>query len=234
MERPADGMVMLNIPAGPFIMGSDNGNPDESPAHAVTLDAFWIDQTEVTNEMYKKCVISGACREPASVDVPNYYFQAPYADYPVINVNWNAASVYCTWAGSRLPSEAEWEKAARGDKEGTYPWGNIAPDSNLANYGDYSRGTTKVGSYPAGASPYGVLDMAGNIREWVNDWFDANYYSQSPAYNPPGTENGTARVIRGGAYSDSENTIRSINRDSSLPDYTLYWIGFRCAMSATP
>jgi len=165
---PKDGMVQVYVPAGSFQMGSDTGDSDEKPVHTVTLDAFWIDRTEVTNAMYALCVEAGKCSPPSSSKSytrDNYYGDAQYNNYPVIYVTWDNANAYCEWAGRRLPTEAEWEKAARGTDGRTYPWGDAAPDSTRLNYNSNVGDTTEAGKYPSGASPYGVWDMAGNVWE---------------------------------------------------------------------
>jgi formylglycine-generating enzyme required for sulfatase activity len=221
---------------------------DELPAHDVTLNAFWIDQVEVTNGMYTLCVKADKCRLPVKFnsDNRNKYFDNPeFRDYPVIQITWYDANAYCQWAGRRLPTEAEWERAARGDDLRTYPWGGEPPNAQNSNSNNIVGDTTRVGSYPTGASPYGALDMGGNVWEWVADYYSAKYYSESPADNPKGPENGGLnhlRVIRGGSYQDGVFDLRVSNRGyevgpdpSKLPDDSAYYgrssvkIGFRCA-----
>jgi formylglycine-generating enzyme required for sulfatase activity len=218
---------MVYVPAGEFIMGSDEGDSDERPVHTVYLDAFHIDRTEVANAQYQACVEAGACDAPSNT---TYYDNSNYAQHPVVHVSWNDADAYCRWAGKRLPTEAEWEKAARGTDGRRYPWGNSEPDCNKANYNDCVGLTTEVGSYPAGASLYGVLDMAGNVWEWVADWYDPGYYSQSPTRNPPGPDSGELRVLRGGSwYRSTPSGIRcALRYGADLVGWSSV-IGFRCA-----
>ncbi len=254
--RPADGMVMMYVPAGNFTMGDTADQAlaeckkfnsgcqrswftNEEPPHIVSLDAYWIDKTEVTNAMYARCVQAGACKPPSQYSSrthDSYYSDSQYADYPVIYVDWNDANTYCQWAGARLPTEAEWEKAARGTDGRMYPWGNSSPACSLANFSPNGSsacvGDTKaVGSYPAGASPYGALDMAGNVWEWVADWYSDTYYASSPANNPSGPSSGQYRVLRGGSWSFSEYSVRSAYRSRLEPDSRSYLIGFRCSRS---
>jgi formylglycine-generating enzyme required for sulfatase activity len=233
-------MVMVAVPEGEFTMGSNDGLPDEQPVHTVFLDAYWIDQSEVTNGMYAVCVQAGACQAPSdasSYKQPSYYGNPQFADYPVIFVAWEEAQAYCAWAGGRLPTEAEWEKAARGENGFTYPWGDTYPTCALANFSVSNGGacvgdTAAVGSTPAGASPYGALDMAGNVLEWVADWFSEAYYGSSPSSNPTGPAAGDYRVLRGGACFTDESVIRATHRISFRPDKHYNYVGFRCVLAS--
>jgi len=237
MVSAKDGMKLHYVPAGPFMMGSDNGEANEKPVHKVTLDAFWIDETEVTNQMYAICVAAGPCQLPSyknSSTRASYYDDMQYADYPVIYVSWNDAIAYCSWAGRALPSEAQWEKAARGPNGNTYPWGNDAPDKDLLNF-KYSDNpnvggdTTKVGLYPNGKSFYGAYDMAGNAWEWVNDWYD-----MYPGGDPSASQyfGKKYHVLRGGSWDHNYYYVRSAVRAYyDKPVVVRYDFGFRCALS---
>jgi formylglycine-generating enzyme required for sulfatase activity len=242
---PSDGMVLVYMPAGEFLMGSTEAEiaqavkkypasffGNEQPKHTVYLDAYWIDRTVVTNAQYARCVKAGQCPSPQATRShkrDHYYGNVRYANYPVIYVTWSNAENYCGWAGRRLPTEAEWEKAARGTDGRIYPWGNQAPDTTLANFDENVNDTTEVGKYPAGASPYGVLDMAGNVWQWVADWYDENYYQNSPGRNPTGPASGSLRVMRGGAFYFDSSAERSAGRLGNGPDVTWDPNGFRCA-----
>jgi len=228
-----DGMAQVYVPKGEFIMG-DNGDPTskEFPEHKVYLDAFWMDKVEVSNAMYEKCVSTGACFLPVPRLNP-YYGKWVYRDLPVVYVNWYGAEKYCTWAGRRLPTEAEWEKAARGADTRHYTWGTERPNPRLANFAESLIGEPlPVYRYPLSASPYGVLNMGGNVREWVSDWFDSKYYAGSPYENPKGADTGTERSLRGGAYDANKDDITTFRRYKHEPDSAGLSRGFRCAESA--
>lgn len=244
-----DDMPQAYIPAGTFHMGGYDvrAAPDEFPAHDVTINAFWMDQLEVTNAMYQLCVSAGACtypQNPASQRRTDYYNNIEFKDYPVVYVTWAQAKFYCEWADRRLPTEAEWERAARGDDMRTFPWGEDKPDERFANFNFIVKDTSRVGSYPLGASPFGVLDMAGNVAEWTNDFYKSNFYSTLESLNPMGpvTSSSLFRVVRGGSLGDAEINIRVPKRSSvlgsdlrALDDTKEYLgdfsprIGFRCA-----
>ena len=249
-----DGMTLMYVPAGEFTMGdkAEKGVAicksfglscsldwfmNQEPPHKVYLDAFWVDQTEVTNALYAACVKAGKCNVPASnksYTRENYYENSEFDNYPVIFVTWEDARAYCTWSGRRLPTEAEWEKTARGADERVYPWGNDLPNNDLVNYRHARLDTIAVGNIPKGASLYGALDMSGNVWEWVNDWYGETYYAVSPASNPRGPDSGTTHVLRGGAFGSGTYNITATFRFISKPEETYAWFGFRCAMSATP
>ncbi len=220
-------MNFVYVPAGQFIMGSADGegDGDEHPQHVVYLDAYWIGQTEVTNAQYQQCVAGGAC-DPAGcmndddLDKP---------DQPVVCVSWVDAKAFCEWAGLQLPTEAQWEKAARGTDGRIYPWGNEEPNCTKAQYWGCDGKTITVGSKPAGASPYGALDMAGNVWEWVADWYSEDYYANSPDRNPAGPESGDWRVLRGGSWNYYPVNVRAASRNGLLPGNRNDYVGFRCA-----
>ncbi len=249
MLSRSDQRPMVFIPGGQFLMGASPNDPaaddDEKPQHTVTLDAFWIDQYEVTNEAYAACVQAGACNAPADKDYNGfpYAFAAQIRDAPVVNVTWKDANAYCAWAGKRLPTEAEWEKAAHGEEGRLYPWGDSPEAHGKAWFcegciydwehpdlrDDFSR-PGPVGSFPEGVSPYGLFDMAGNVWEWVFDRYGADTY-QPGRVNPTGPETGGYRVIRGGGWTTSDvRQLRTTYRDARGPLTAWIDVGFRCAM----
>jgi formylglycine-generating enzyme required for sulfatase activity len=219
----------VTVPAGEFVMGSTDADgmarSDEKPQHKVYLDAFLIDRTEVTNAMYAKCVDAANCHG----SLPT--LSAEPENYPVTGVAWSDAQAYCAWAGGRLPTEAEWEKAARGTDGRIYPWGNEPADAQRGNYNRMMGGTTPVGAYPQGASPYGALDMTGNVWEWVADWYGDAYYASSPGRNPTGPSSGDDRVLRGGSCFDTEDDARAAARKGNYPLVGYAHYGFRCVHS---
>jgi formylglycine-generating enzyme required for sulfatase activity len=231
---------MVHVPAGDFSMGCkedvsgtglghscSDAVPGQDLQHIVTLSAFDIDRTEVTQGAYAACVKVGACSPPEA-----NYEPGSRAAYPVTNVTWVQARGYCQWAGKRLPTEAEWEKAARGTDSRRYPWGSSGPSCSLVNYEACGGVLRPAGSLPDGASPYGALDMAGNVEEWVNDWYSTPYYAASPKQDPPGpaSNNGSGHVVRGGSFRYDPWHLRTYVRfwDPGRPDADL---GFRCARS---
>jgi len=241
-------VTMSFVPAGKFTMGQKNLFASSiSPIHTVYLSDYYIDQTEVANVAYRKCVDAGVCQPPyntSSSTRSNYYGNSEFDNYPVIYVDWNMANTYCVWRDARLPTESEWEKSARGTDGRYFPWNtwessfwmlvsNNHSQCDKANYRGCLDDTTKVGSYEDGKSPYGVYDMAGNVQEWVNDWYDRNYYQNSPLMNPLGPDYGTERVMRGGswAYAGYANSAASSYRDKDDPTRmeTYGRVGFRCA-----
>jgi formylglycine-generating enzyme required for sulfatase activity len=233
-EPPAD---MVLVPAGEFVMGDDHGEEDERPARRVHVDAFFIDRTEVTQGDYARCAAARAC-------APATRYPAPTSPrHPVVGVSWVDAAAFCRFAGRRLPTEAEWEKAARGTDSRRFPWGN-GEDCDAANYGNFQgEGSCEgrnpgrpieVGSRPRGRSPYGVDDLGGNVWEWVQDWYRFDYYRRAPQRNPRGPRSGEGRVLRGGACCSMFVLPRSANRLRYDPTYRDADIGFRCAKDARP
>ena len=244
-EQSSTTAEMVYIPGGTFQMGSNHGDDDEQPVHTVTLSPYWIDSTEVTNAMYEQCVQDGACDPPSNTSSntrDNYFGNSKYDNFPVIYVSWYDAKAYCEWAGKQLPTEAQWEFAARGTDGRIYPWGDSIIN-NSANFCDtncpfewktktYNDGysdTAPVGSYESGKSPFGVYDMAGNVFEWVADWY--GMYLSSSQTDPTGPSSGDYRVLRGGAWYIDESGIRTSFRPWDAPDYSYDNYGFRCSLT---
>jgi len=230
------GVTMVLVPGGPFTLGTDGYDPWDivaQPAQEITLPAYYIDKFEVSNDQYARCVEANQCDIPTNLrsrQRGSYFNDPQFADYPVIYVSWSNASAYCSWRGGRLPSEAEWEKAARSDDERPYPWGEDQPTCQAANFwptGPCEGDTLPVNSKPNGASPYGAYNMSGNVAEWVHAWFSAY-----PGGDPTASQDygKSYRVIRGGTFFDSANFIRSTVRKGLNPDDVQSFVGFRCVV----
>jgi formylglycine-generating enzyme required for sulfatase activity len=231
-----DDAPMVIIAAGESAMGVDGtiGLDDERPRHSVWLDAYRMDLYEVTTSRYARFLAATRRTPPWLWDMVNL---AIHGDRPVIGVDWHDADAYCRWALKRLPTEAEWEKAARGTDERQFPWGNQAPTAELANFAvgarfSYSQTLMPVGRYEKGKSPFGLFDMAGNVWEWVQDWYKADYYVESPARNPTGPEEGQFKVLRGGSWSELPQYLLTYGRFKLPPATRNSYTGFRCAKSA--
>ena len=241
-SRNLDSAPMVLIPAGPFTMGSDDGPHNERPAHTVTLDAYSIDRYEVTLGLYRKFLEEGKYDAPPTWDDEA---ATSVGDRPAIGMRWESAAAYCRWAGKRLPTEAEWEKAARGTDGRRYPWGEMQPFVDIANYnrgmwvseaitlmavtGGLEGMSVRHGLKEGGKSPFGVFHMAGNAAEWVADWYERDYYQKSPERNPSGPMAGEKRVLRGGSWADVPSALRTTARFSAEPNFEDRTIGFRCA-----
>lgn len=222
-------MPMALVPAGEFTMGSNMAD-DEKPPHLVYLNAFYMDKYEVTVGQYAKYLEVTDMDEPPDWSIMN---QPQHQKRPIVNVDWEDAVKFCKWAGKRLPTEAEWEKAARGTDGRIYPWGNEAPTRLHANYGrkewNNHLALVPVGSFEEGRSPYGIYDMAGNAWEWVSDWYDYDYYKNSPRRNPIGPAAGDSKVVRGGSWLYISEFLRSAHRFAAQPTNRYFGYGFRCA-----
>jgi formylglycine-generating enzyme required for sulfatase activity len=233
-EKPASAQdqnwSMALVPAGEFMMGSTAGDPDELPAHKVYLDAFFMDKHQLSVAQYARFLEDTQHEAPPEWSLMN---RPQHRNRPVANVDWTEADAYCKWAGKRLPTEAEWEKAARGTDGRTYPWGNEPPTGIRVNAGKATWGNhavlTPSGTFEEGKSPYGVYDMAGNVWEWVNDWYDPDYYKTGPRHNPTGPPTGGYKAIRGGSWGSALKDLRSSDRETHLPSFRGFGTGFRCA-----
>jgi len=236
--KDKDVASMVLVPAGEFTMGSNEGSSHDKPEHKVFLDAYYMDMYEVTVGHYAKFLEATGMNPPPMWTTMD---QPAYQNHPVVNVDWQDANNYCRWAGKRLPTEAEWEKAARGTDGRIYPWGNDPPDPRRANYGkekwNKHAALLPAGQLKDGKSPYGIYDLAGNVWEWVSDWYDPDYYPTSPSRNPQGPESGKYKVLRGGSWDFAPEDLRSSRRDLNIPSSTDYDSpayqnfnsGFRCA-----
>jgi formylglycine-generating enzyme required for sulfatase activity len=221
-----DGALLVAVPGGPFVMG--HGGSD-NPQHTVTLGDFWIYSTKVTNREYQQCVAVGKCTTPDLQDDQGYNDLNHQSD-PVAGVNWMQGEAYCDYAHGNLPTEAQWEKAARGPDGNVYPWGNNAPGNDLLNYNNTIGHTTNVINYPKGKSYYDALDMEGNAYEWVYDWYDFNYYRTGIAQDPLGPDTGQDRSVRSAGYQSNNDQVPASTRSHKLPDDHARYLGFRCVV----
>ena len=230
LSLPFADRSMTVVPAGEFVMGSVTGDADEQPVRRVYLDAFFMDLYQVSVGQYAKFLEATSQAAPPDWSIMN---KSRHQNRPVVNVDWADANAYCTWAGKRLPTEAEWEKAARGTDGRTYPWGNELPTGFRANSMREKWSNhwvvMPVGMYEEGKSPYGLYDMAGNVWEWVSDWYAPDYYESSPLQNPMGPPTGESKVIRGGSWGSGPKDLRSADRDTHVPSARGLGTGFRCA-----
>jgi len=243
---------MIRIPAGPFLMGSDkktdkNSYGAEYPQRKVHVDAYEIDKYEVTTVQFLKFVLANNLPPLIDWQYDGGNFQETMANHPVMHVSWFEADAYCKWAGKRLPTSAEWEKAARGEDGRIYPWGNQPAGLSRANFGRTGLSgpvrdrperlllyppIVSVDKYENAISPYGVFQMSGNVAEWTADWYDATYYKKAPDRNPKGPEQGTQKAFRGGGWIDSTPSVRPAQRNGAEPATKMNWLGFRCARDA--
>ena len=225
---------MVSIPAGPFIRGTDHGGLDERPQRMLVLSAFAIDRYEVTNYQYQQFVnVTGHRKSGPPARYAKNMSKMLSINQPVVYVSWEDAEAYCNWKGKRLPTEAEWEKAMRGPDGRLWPWGNVerANGANWARVQDGHEVSAIVGTVLTDKSPYGVMDGAGNVMEWVGDWYGERYFEEAPEQNPPSPDHGVFRVLRGGGYATTGADIRITSRSKMVPDFRDETIGFRCAVS---
>jgi formylglycine-generating enzyme required for sulfatase activity len=234
-DTPKTYIDWIYIKSGEFTMGSSDLDlehaDDELPQHRVFLDAYWISKTEITNGMYKNCVDAGVCKYSVSHITNPHFLDPAYTNHPVVYINWKGAQEFCNWIGGRLPTEAEWEKAARGPDGKQYPWDTELDGLIFTNSNNLVGDTTPVNALPSSVSYYGVLDMNGNVREWVYDWYDLDYYKHSPYNNPQGPEKTGLKVLKGASYLDSIRYTRAANRLAHKPNSPGATRGFRCAKS---
>lgn len=231
-----EGREMVQVPEGPFTMGSNDGDPDEAPEHQVYLKGFYIDRNEVTQQEYQrfaKMTKRGMPRIEVFDDDQSKILKPEFA---AMSVSWDEAAAYCKWAGKRLPTEAEWEKAGRGESKRRYPWGDkfVVNAANLDGTEDGYKYLAPPGSFEAGRSPYGIHDMTGNVAEWVEDSYDEHYYKKSPFRDPKGPENADLKVVRGGSWRETEHHARLSKRFAAKHWRTDVTIGVRCASELDP
>ncbi len=226
-----EGREMVQIPEGPFTMGSHDGDPDEAPEHQVFLKGFFLDRKEVTQEEYLRFAKMTKRPTPRIEVFEDDQSKLLQPEFPAMSVSWDEAVAYCRWAGKRLPTEAEWEKAGRGEGRRKYPWGDkfVTNAVNLDGSEDGYKYLAPPGSFEAGRSPYGLYDMTGNVAEWVADSYDENYYKKSPYRDPKGPDNADLKVVRGGSWRETEHNARLSKRFAAKRWRTDITIGIRCA-----
>ena len=222
-----DGAQLVYIPAGEFVMGA---NGEDNPQHKVNLSAYWIYRTEVTNRMYALCIASGVCAYPLDVQSSTQVNSIASLDLPVTSISWDQADAYCKWVSASLPTEAQWEKAARGPEGNLYPWGDSAPNCSLANFAGCVGASSRINVYLKGMSYYQAYDMAGNVFEWTRDWYDPSYYANAPQTDPSGPESGTVRAIRGSGYQTEAESLALATRSFLEPGQFGNDLGFRCVV----
>jgi hypothetical protein len=222
-----DGSVLVFVPGGEFIMGAGG---DDNPETIVNLSGFWIYRTKVTNRLYALCIAAGECTPPADPEAAEALTDRFLRDRPVVGVNWAQGQAYCEWVQGRLPTEAQWEKTARGPEGNIYPWGDAAPSCDLLNYENCLGKTSRVFDYPVGKSFYEALDMSGNVFEWAFDWYDPLYYPNAPGENPEGPGQGTVRVVRSSSYESTADQVAPYRRFFLEPERTRLDLGFRCVI----
>ena len=240
-----DGMELVYIPAGEFDMGSESGNLNEAPVHTVSLNGYWLDRTEVTNQMFGRFLNAEGNKQEGGttwldpIDPFVWVFEKDGTwqilpgreNYPIVNVSWYGAKAYCAWAGRELPTEAQWEYAAKGADSHRFPWGNDAPECDQARFSGCGNTPAEAGSLLLGSNPWGVFDLAGNVAEWIKDRYAADYYQQSPQEEPPGPINGYYRVIRGGYWGSTYLALQTSHRDWAGADERINSVGFRCVLT---
>jgi formylglycine-generating enzyme required for sulfatase activity len=222
-----DGSSLAYVPLSEFIMGNDDFN---APVHKVTLDGYWIYTTKVTNRMYAQCVAVGACTSPTQELGGAVYSNPEFANHPVVGVTWDQSQAYCSWSQGQLPTEAQWEKAAHGENGNPFPWGSDDPACDILSFAYCNASTSEVNAFKDGLSPYGLYDMAGNVFEWVSDWYGESYYKDSAIVNPTGPESGEYRVIRGSSFESYPDQINLGIRHFNAGSNHRRDVGFRCVV----
>ena len=241
-----DNSLLIFVPSGKFIMGTTYEEPKnhpDHPEHIIDQSGFWIYRSEVTNAMYENCVAAEACTPP-TIEVPVDYQNPQKQNHPVVGVDWYQAQAYCSWVNGHLPTESQWEKTARGVDGNIFPWGSSEPTCDLLNFnncvgeilssGTFGSTTTPIRSYFEGASYYEALDMEGNVYEWAQDWWQFDYYAESPKVDPPGPTEGELKVVRSSSFRSAGSLVPSTLRDAYAPNEYRDDLGFRCVVESPP